>query len=37
MKAWDIKIAKEKCDDYGDPEFKNYISEWEKEEFMDVL
>ena len=37
MKAWDMKIAKEKCPEYGSAEFKDSISEWELEEFMEIL
>ncbi len=37
MKTWDMKIAKENCPDYGSPEFKTYISEWELNEFREVL
>lgn len=37
MKTWDMKIAKENCEDYGIPEFKSYISEWELNEFREVL
>ncbi len=37
MKEWDISIARKNCPDYGKPEFKDYISDWELSEFMDVL
>lgn len=37
MKEWDIKIAKENCPDYGKPEFKDYISKWETEEYRAIL
>lgn len=37
MKEWDIKIAKENCADYDAPEFKDYVSDWEIEEFRDLL
>ncbi|MDR2442130.1 MAG: glutamine synthetase family protein [Deltaproteobacteria bacterium] len=37
MKNWDIKTAKENCPSYGTPEFKTFISEWEREEFLEIL
>lgn len=37
MKVWDIDIAKQNCPDYGTPEFKEHISDWEIEEFSEVL
>ncbi|MDR2455533.1 MAG: glutamine synthetase, partial [Deltaproteobacteria bacterium] len=37
MKSWDIKIAKENCPAYGTPEFKTFISDWEREEFLEIL
>ncbi|MDF2610723.1 MAG: glnA3 [Lachnospiraceae bacterium] len=37
MKNWDMKIAAENCSDYGTPEFKTYISDWELAEFREIL
>jgi glutamine synthetase len=37
MKLWDMKIAKENCPQYGRPDFKSYISDWEKREFLEIL
>jgi glutamine synthetase len=37
VKNWDIKIAKENCPDYGKSTFKDHISEWELNEFLEIL
>ena len=37
MKRWDIKIAQENCPAYGTYEFKSSISDWEREEFLEIL
>ena len=37
MKKWDIKTAKENCPSYGTPSFKESISDWEREEFLEIL
>lgn len=37
MKAANIKTAKENCNDYGEPSFNEYVSNWEIEEFREIL
>ncbi|MDR1872551.1 MAG: glutamine synthetase family protein [Deltaproteobacteria bacterium] len=37
MKNWDIQIAKENCPAYGTPDFKTFISDWERAEFLEIL
>lgn len=37
MKVWDMRIAADNCSDYGLPQFKDHISDWELEEFREVL
>ncbi|MDR3204531.1 MAG: glutamine synthetase family protein [Deltaproteobacteria bacterium] len=37
MKRWDIQIAKENCHNYGRPDFKSAVSDWEINEFFEIL
>jgi glutamine synthetase len=37
MKEWDLKVARENCEDFDTPAFNDYVSDWELAEFRDDL